>query len=115
MYQTRLGDAMRLGGYLVSPVEIEDVLKGVPGVADVQVVAVDIARQTRSVAFVIALPNHVLHESDMIAAAAASIAGFKVPARVWVVDEFPTTQSSNGAKVQRAKLREMAAQRLTGA
>ncbi|MDY7548005.1 AMP-binding protein [Glaciimonas sp. CA11.2] len=115
VYQTRLGDAIRLGGYLVSPVEIEDVLKAMPGVADVQVVAVDIARQIRSVAFVIALPNQVLQESEMIATAAASMAGFKVPARIWMVDEFPTTQSPNGIKIQRAKLREMALQRIAQA
>ena len=112
VYETRMGDAMRLGGFLVSPVEIEEVLKAIPGVADAQVVAVDIAGRTRSVAFVIASPNQVLHESDIIAKAAVGIASFKVPARVWVVDEFPTTQSANGIKIQRAKLREMAMQLL---
>lgn len=42
----------------------------------------------------------------------ARMAAFKVPARVWFVDVFPVTHSANGDKVQRAKLREMAAARL---
>lgn len=108
VYQTRLGDAIRLGGYLVSPAEIEDVLKNMAGVADVQVVAVEIGSQTRSVAFVVAAPDAALEPGILIAAAAASLASFKVPARIWLVDEFPTTQSANGIKVQRAKLRDMA-------
>lgn len=112
VYQTRQGDAIRLGGYLVSPTEIEDAIKALPGVADVQVVAVDIARQTRAVAFAIALPGQELNEKRMIAATAAVLAAFKVPAHIWTVDAFPTTQSSNGTKIQRAKLRDMAIQRM---
>jgi fatty-acyl-CoA synthase len=112
VYQTRQGDAIRLGGYLVSPVEIEDVLKAMPDVADVQVVAIEIGGQARAVAFVIAKQGCVLDEQQMIASAGASMAAFKVPARVWVVDAFPTTQSSNGTKIQRAKLRDMANERL---
>ncbi|MBP0600595.1 AMP-binding protein [Herbaspirillum sp. LeCh32-8] len=115
VYVTRQGDAMRLGGYLVSPVEIEDVIKTVPGVADVQVVSVDIASQARPVAFVIAEPGQRPTEQDMVRAAGAALAAFKVPAHVWLVDEFPTTQSSNGTKIQRVKLRDMAMQRLAQA
>ncbi|KAF1043160.1 MAG: 3-[(3aS,4S,7aS)-7a-methyl-1,5-dioxo-octahydro-1H-inden-4-yl]propanoyl:CoA ligase [Herbaspirillum frisingense] len=115
VYVTRQGDAMRLGGYLVSPVEIEDVIKTVPGVADVQVVAVDIANQTRPVAFVIADAGSRPAEQDMLRAAGAALAAFKVPAHIWLVEEFPTTQSSNGTKIQRVKLRDMALQRLAQA
>lgn len=115
VYVTRQGDAMRLAGYLVSPVEIEDVIKTVPGVADVQVVAVDIGSQARPVAFVIAEPGARPSEQDMLRAAGAALAAFKVPAHVWLVDEFPTTQSSNGTKIQRVKLRDMAMQRLAQA
>ena len=41
------------------------------------------------------------------------MAGFKVPARVWFVDEFPTTDSPNGLKIQRARLRDMALEHLS--
>ncbi|GGC59594.1 AMP-binding protein [Chelatococcus reniformis] len=112
VYEARRGDAIRLGGFLVSPTEIEDVLKQVPGVADVQVVAVEIAGQMRAVAFAIASPAREPAEAEVIAAAKAAMAAFKVPARVWFIDEFPTTPSANGTKIQKAKLREMAMERL---
>lgn len=108
VYETRRGDAMRLAGFLVSPLEIEEVLKAVPGVADVQVVAVEVAGQVRSVAFVIPAPGVCAAEPDLLAAASRQLAAFKVPARVWFVDSFPTTQSANGVKIQRGRLREMA-------
>lgn len=112
VYETRRGDAMRLAGFLVSPLEIEEVFKRLPGVADVQVVAVPVSGQNRCVAFVIPAPASTPSESDLVAAASRQLAAFKVPARVWFVDEFPTTQSANGVKIQRGKLREMAVLRL---
>jgi fatty-acyl-CoA synthase len=111
VYETRKGDAMRLAGFLVSPLEIEDTLKRLAGVADVQVVAVEISGRTRCVAFVIP-GTPALREADLLAEAARRMAAFKVPARVWFVDRFPTTQSANGVKIQRGKLREMALERL---
>jgi len=51
-------------------------------------------------------------ESEIIAAAASIMAAFKVPARVWFLDAFPVTQSANGTKIQRNKLRDMAIERL---
>ncbi|MBO9354389.1 AMP-binding protein [Bordetella petrii] len=108
VYESRLGDAIRIGGFLVNPQEIEDVLKRAPGVADAQVVAVDIDGQPRPVAFVIARPGHKADADALIEAARASIASFKVPARVWFVDEYPVTSSANGVKTQRNRLRDMA-------
>lgn len=112
VYETRQGDAMRLGGYLVSPAEIEDVIKTMPGVLDVQVVSIDIGTQARSVAFVIAEASFRPDEGEMTRAAAAALAAFKVPVRIWLIDEFPTTQGANGTKIQRAKLRDMARERI---
>lgn len=112
VYETRQGDAMRLAGYLVSPVEIEEVIKTCPGVRDVQVVAVSIDGKERPVAFAIAAPGKQPQEPEMMHAASAVLAAFKVPAHIWLVEEFPMTQSSNGTKIQRVKLRELAMQRL---
>jgi len=112
VYQTRLGDAMRLSGYLVNPVEIEDVIKTVPGVLDVQIVAVEIGQQIKPVAFVIPQPGQAPSESAIREAVSAILAPFKVPACVWLIDQFPVTQSSNGVKIQRVKLRDMALERL---
>ena len=112
VYETRKGDAIRLGGFLVNPAEIEDLLKRIPAVADVQVTAVEIAGQLRSVAFVVPAAGAAPSEGEVLDAARAIMAGFKVPARVWFVQGFPTTQSANGTKIQRARLREMARERL---
>lgn len=109
VFEARRGDAFRLGGFLVSPLEIEDALKRIPGIADVQVVAVEIRGQPRCVAFAIGAG---LTESDVISAAAKRLAPFKVPARVWFVERFPVTESANGVKIQRAKLRAMALERI---
>ena len=51
-------------------------------------------------------------DEEIIASVGKRLAPFKVPARVWFVERFPTNESANGVKVQRAKLREMALQRL---
>jgi fatty-acyl-CoA synthase len=41
VFEARIGDAMRLGGFLVSPEEIEAVIQAQPGVAGVQVVGLE--------------------------------------------------------------------------
>lgn len=108
VFETRKGDAIRLAGYLVNPIEIEDALKQIRGIADAQVVAVELDAQMRSAAFVIPAAGSRLQASEVIAAAAKMMAAFKVPARVWFVDDFPKTLGANGTKIQRGKLREMA-------
>ena len=112
VYETRKGDAIRLGGYLVNPVEIEDVLKSVSGVADAQVVAVPVGTELKPIAFVIPQPAATIDADALIAHARTAMAGFKVPYRIWPLDAFPTTESANGTKIQRARLRAMAEQRL---
>jgi fatty-acyl-CoA synthase len=64
------------------------------------------------VAFAVPTAGDAPEEAAAIAAAGQRMAGFKVPARVWFVDELPTTMSANGTKVQRARLRAMALERL---
>ncbi|MFB6462645.1 AMP-binding protein [Bradyrhizobium tunisiense] len=111
VYETRAGDAMRLGGFLVAPGEIEDELKSCPGVTDAQVVAVDLKGQARCVAFVIPAKEPPMPET-LIAHLRDRLAGYKVPARIYVVDAFPVTDSANGVKIQRARLRTMAMERI---
>lgn len=113
VFETRSGDAIRLGGFLVSPVEIEEVIRQLPGVADAQVVAVEIGHQTRCAAFVILQPGAATAEAEISAWVKARMAGYKVPARVWFVDTYPITQSANGDKIQRARLRDIAQARLS--
>uniref|UniRef100_UPI0022EAC296 AMP-binding protein n=1 Tax=Falsiroseomonas oryzae TaxID=2766473 RepID=UPI0022EAC296 len=101
-FRTRAGDALRLGGFLVAPEEIEGFLLDQPGVTAAQVVA----HEGRAVAFVI--PGAGYDQAATMAACAARLARFKVPARIVALDAFPMTDGPNGRKVQRAKLREMA-------
>ncbi|RQH08201.1 AMP-binding protein [Bradyrhizobium sp. RP6] len=110
-YETRAGDAMRLGGFLVAPGEIEDELKSCTGVADAQVVAVDLKGQARCVAFVIPAKQPPMQET-LVARLRERLAGYKVPARIYLVDAFPITDSANGVKIQRARLRAMAMERI---
>ncbi len=111
VYETRAGDAMRLGGFLVGPGEIEDELKACAGVADAQVVAVDLKGQARCVAFVITAGEPPKAET-LTAHLRERLAGYKLPARIYFVDAFPVTDSANGVKIQRAKLRAMAMERI---
>ena len=67
--------------------------------------------QMRCAAFVIPAAGTAPSEADVRAGAAAIMAGFKVPVRVWFLEAFPVTQSANGTKIQRNKLREMAIER----
>lgn len=102
-FVTRRGDALRLGGFLVSPEEIESFLQAQPGVAAAQVVE----HEGKPVAFVI--PDDGYDEAALITACRASLARFKQPDRIVVLDAFPVTDGPNGPKIQRAELRRMAA------
>src|SRR4029079_17143695 len=81
VYETRAGDAMRLGGFLVGPGEIEDELKTCAGVADAQIVAVDLKGQARCVAFVIPAGDPPRQEA-LTAHLRERLAGQKARARV---------------------------------
>lgn len=108
-FLSRMGDVLRLGGYLVAPAEIEAQVLSHTDIADVQVVSANIDGRPRAVAFVIVANNHALDEADVIAHCKAGLAGYKVPGRVVPLDAFPTTDGPNGVKIQKNKLREMAA------
>lgn len=109
VYLSRLGDALRLGGYLVDPAEIEHHLTNHPMVRRAAVVGVrqqglgDVA-----VAFVELEPRGDVEPETLRAHCRSHIAGFKVPARIVVLDSLPTIEGPNGVKVQRTPLRETA-------
>ena len=107
-YINRIGDVMRLSGFLVSPIEIETTLLELDSIDDAQVVAVELESGNRPVAFVIAAPGATVDEAAAIAHCRRSLATFKSPIRVITVDAFPVTDGPNGVKIQRAKLRDLA-------
>jgi fatty-acyl-CoA synthase len=114
VFLARMGDALRLGGFLVSPAEIEAVLAEHPGVAAAQVVGARTAAGLKPVAFVIQAEGAALDAVALIAHCAARMAKFKVPVRVQAIDAFPVTPGANATKIQKHKLREMAEALLDG-
>jgi fatty-acyl-CoA synthase len=100
-YLSRGGDALRLGGFLVHPSEIESFLETLDGVDAAQVVECE----GRAVAFILGDAD----EQRTIERCRRELAGYKVPRRVLTLDAFPTTPSANGERVQRAELRRIAA------
>src|SRR5262249_18554034 len=107
MYETRAGDAMRLGGFLGSPGEVEGPRKSWTRGWEGRVGGVDIDGHARCAAFVIA-DDAPPTESALIGHVGQRLARYKVPARIFFVDAFPVTESANGVKIQRAKLRAKA-------
>jgi fatty-acyl-CoA synthase len=108
VFLTRLGDALRLSGFLVSPAEIEDRLLEHADLAAAQVVGVETPGGTRPFAFVILKPGRTLDEAALLAHCAARMAKYKLPMRVHALPEFPVTPGANATKIQRGKLRELA-------
>ena len=108
VYEARMGDAMRLGGFLVAPEEIEAVIQALPGVAGVQGGAATAGGDPVPVAFVQPVDGMNVDAAAVRAHCREQLARFKVPERVVLEDAFPVVDSPNGPKVQRVRLREMA-------
>ncbi len=112
-FLSRMGDALRLSGFLVSPQEIAGVLEAHPSVARCQIVGHKVGAALRPVAFVIPRDGARFDEAAVVAFCKERLAPFKAPARVLPVAAFPTAEGPNGEKIQRSKLREMAAAALS--
>ena len=62
----------------------------------------------RAIAFVVPVAGVEVDEGAVQAHCAGRLAKYKVPAKVVSLEAFPVTESANGIKIQRTKLREMA-------
>ena len=113
VYEGRAGDALRLGGFLVNPAEIEGEVGAIPGVKNVQVVGAEQGGKAIAVAFIIS-DDASLTPADVRAGLKSRIAAFKIPAHIWIIDEYPVTDGPNGTKIQRNQLRRMATERIEG-
>ncbi len=94
----RIKDVINTGGVLVASREVEDVLYTHPAVAEVAVVGTPDDRWIEAVtAFVVLRPDAGLDAAEapgeLVAHARASLAGFKVPKQVLLVEELPRNQS----------------------
>lgn len=112
VYLARMGDALRLGGFLVAPEEIIARIDELPEVAASQVVGILVEGKSRCAAFVISADGGEIDEDKVIAHCRAGLAAYKVPIAVWTVERFPTTPSPNGTKIQRNKLQALAQSRV---
>jgi malonyl-CoA/methylmalonyl-CoA synthetase len=100
----RAKDLIITGGLNVYPKEIEECIDALPGVAESAVVGIPDADFGEAVtAVVVAKSGHALHESEIIEALKADIAGFKVPKRVHVVESLPRNAMG---KVEKKALRQ---------
>jgi benzoate-CoA ligase family protein len=102
----RRDDMLKVGGEWVSPAEVESVLLGCEGVAEVAVVgATGADGLMRAVAFAVARPGTALDVDDVLARCRSELAGYKRPRRLLVVDTLPKTATG---KIIRADLRREA-------
>jgi acyl-CoA synthetase (AMP-forming)/AMP-acid ligase II len=105
--------SINTGGEKVFPEEVEGVLKGHPAVFDVLVVGVPDDRWGEAVAAVAALRRgHTLTLDGLAALARESLAGYKLPRRLVLVDEVP--RGTNG-KPDYARAKELAVTEATEA
>lgn len=114
VFVSRMGDVLRLGGFLVAPAEIEAHLGEHESVDGAQVVGVSTEQGVRAVGFVTLEGDGAFDEDVLRQHCLDGLARFKAPARIYALEAFPTTKSANGTKIQRAKLRQMAEELLCG-
>ncbi len=100
----RIKDLVITGGFNVSPTEVEDALRGFPGVADIAIVGIPNARDGEHVvAAVVEKPGERVDAEALRAFAKENLAHYKAPRHVYVVDELP---KSLIGKVIRRKVRD---------
>lgn len=108
VFLARMGDSLRLSGFLVNPAEIEQAVQALPGVRACQVVGASDGVHRVPYAFVLLEPGSQADPAAWRAACKRAMAGFKVPAGFTVLDAFPSVESANAVKIQKNKLRDMA-------
>lgn len=108
---SRIGDVLRIGGFLVNPLEIEETILHDSELEPqykplaCQVVEVEAEGSSRPFAFVIGHKQYVHDEAKIKELCKRKLAIYKVPIRVVMLDKFPVTQSPNGEKVKKNELR----------
>ena len=106
----RIKDMIVRGGENISPTEIEDILYTYPKVAQVSVVAIPDERLgEKTCACIIPKPGSSMTQEEVKAFFKDKVAHFKIPDRVELVSEFPTTPSG---KIKKNVLREIMAEKV---
>lgn len=101
----RSKDVVKVGGYSVYPSEVEEELRGCPGVADIAVVGLpDPMKGAVLGALVERDRESSLAASDVEAFATTNLAAYRRPGRVIVVDELPRNANQKVVKEHVAAL-----------
>jgi fatty-acyl-CoA synthase len=97
---------LKVGGENVDPMEVEGFLLEDPRINNVAVVGTPDPRLSEvPIAFVIREQGAVLSDEDVLGLCRGQLASFKIPRRVYFVDELPMTASG---KIQKFLLRDEA-------
>jgi acyl-CoA synthetase (AMP-forming)/AMP-acid ligase II len=105
----RLKDMVIIGGFNAYPAEIENILLGLRKIQHVAVIGVPDERMGEvCMAFIVLRPGESATEAEIITWARQHMANFKVPRYVEFLAQLPLTPSG---KVQKFRLRDLAAQR----
>jgi long-chain acyl-CoA synthetase len=100
----RIKEMIIVGGFKVAPSEVEDILRGFDGVADIAIVGIPDADGEEEVVAAVVPEEGKTVDADALRAHARSIlTPYKVPRRVVTVDELP---KSLIGKVLRKKVRD---------
>ncbi|MBU6330574.1 MAG: FadD3 family acyl-CoA ligase [Acidobacteria bacterium] len=109
----RTKDMFIVGGFNAYPAEIENLLMGFEGIAQVAVVGVPDERMGEvGMAFVVPREGVSIDPDALVAWARDTMANFKVPRHVRIVDALPTNASG---KVVKVELRERGRAEIAGA
>jgi malonyl-CoA/methylmalonyl-CoA synthetase len=103
----RARDLIITGGFNVYPREVEELLDSFPGVGESAAIGVPHSDFGEAVIAVVTAVGDLPDEKQIIASLAERLAKFKLPKRVFRVDELPRNAMG---KVQKAELRKMYAQ-----
>ena len=102
-FYDRRKDVIKTGGMNVSSAEVENVLADFPGVADVAVVGIEDPEWSEAiVAWVVPEALQSIEPDDVIEFCKKRIAGYKVPKRVYIVEDLPRDQQG---KVRKRSIR----------
>jgi fatty-acyl-CoA synthase len=109
----RIKDMIIRGGENIYPREIEEFLRGIAAIKDVQAVGIPSPKYGEEVGvFIILKDGATLTEEEVIDFCRGQISRYKIPKYVFFVDEFPMTASG---KIQKYKLKDLGSSILNGA
>jgi acyl-CoA synthetase (AMP-forming)/AMP-acid ligase II len=108
-FTDRYKDVIKTGGENVASIEVEKAVYAAdPRVAEVVVVGLPHAEWSEAItAFVVTRPGETIDAAELIATLKTTLAGFKVPKAVVLVDELPKTSTG---KIQKNVVRSEHAQ-----